>query len=65
VVTVKYNKNCDLCGLPVEIDGFILRADEGTKSFCCAGCLSIYQLFYTNNPTKENNKQTNNNNEDI
>ncbi|ESS70996.1 cation transport ATPase [Methyloglobulus morosus KoM1] len=65
MVTVKYNKNCDLCGLPVEIDGFSLEASQDTKSFCCAGCLSIYQLIYTNNPLTENKDQTNNNNEDI
>jgi len=36
---------CPLCGQPVEITGFKLQTKEGEKSFCCAGCVSIYQLL--------------------
>jgi hypothetical protein len=36
---------CDLCKQPVEIAGFFLHTKEGEKHFCCAGCLSIYQLL--------------------
>ena len=48
MVTVKYDKRCNLCGLPVEIEGFSLVVDKKALTFCCAGCLSIYQLIYTN-----------------
>lgn len=37
---------CALCGLPVQIHGFTLQSPHGEKKFCCAGCLSIYQLFH-------------------
>ncbi len=37
---------CALCGLPVKIDGFTLQSPHGEQKFCCAGCLSIYQLFH-------------------
>ncbi len=36
---------CALCGLPVEIEGFSLETVDGIKSFCCAGCLSVYSLL--------------------
>lgn len=38
-------KPCVLCGQPVEITGFSLTTSDGLQKFCCAGCLSIYQLF--------------------
>jgi len=38
-------KVCDLCGLPVETVGFILKTKEGDKAFCCEGCKGIYQLL--------------------
>ncbi len=50
---------CTLCGLLVEIDGFTLQFPEGEKKFCCAGCLSVYQLI---NPITD--KPVHNNNED-
>jgi hypothetical protein len=39
-------KACDLCGLPVEIEGFLLRTKEGDKAFCCEGCKGIYQMLH-------------------
>jgi len=42
-------KSCDLCGLPVEIDGFKLVTKEGKKDFCCEGCLGIYQMLNEEN----------------
>jgi hypothetical protein len=36
---------CTLCGLLVEIEGFAFTTEAGTQKFCCAGCLSIYQLL--------------------
>jgi ubiquitin len=39
-------KACDLCGLPVEIEGFSLRTKEGDKAFCCEGCKGIYQMLH-------------------
>jgi hypothetical protein len=46
-------ESCVLCGLPVEITGFFLTTSDGLKKFCCAGCLSIYQLF-NEDPIKPN-----------
>ncbi|MEQ1558417.1 MAG: heavy metal translocating P-type ATPase metal-binding domain-containing protein [Methyloglobulus sp.] len=46
MVTVKFVKNCDLCGQPVEIKGFSINAEKNKLMFCCAGCQSIYQLLY-------------------
>jgi hypothetical protein len=37
---------CDLCGLPVEVPGFELQTGEGTKRFCCDGCLGIYRMLH-------------------
>jgi len=42
---IKYQDTFTLCGLAVEIDGFSLTTQQGLQKFCCAGCLSIYQLF--------------------
>lgn len=39
-------KECDLCGLTVEVDGFELKTIEGGKSFCCEGCKGIYQMLH-------------------
>lgn len=36
---------CPLCGQAVKIKGFRLKTKEGNKSFCCAGCVSIYELL--------------------
>lgn len=36
---------CDLCGLPVEVSGFILNTKEGEKQFCCEGCKGIYGML--------------------
>lgn len=40
------NKQCDLCGLDVEVDGFELKTTEGDKYFCCEGCKGIYQMLH-------------------
>ncbi|MSS76106.1 MAG: metal-binding protein [Methyloglobulus sp.] len=53
MTTVKYTKNCDLCGVAVEIKGFTLTSEKGLLSFCCAGCQSIYQLIYMNRPSTD------------
>lgn len=65
MVTVKYKKNCGLCGQAVEIKGFSLVTEKGRLSFCCAGCQSIYGLIYMNNQpmaidTKTKNKSEEN-----
>lgn len=39
-------KACDLCGLTVEVPNFTLKTKEGEKSFCCEGCLGIYQMLH-------------------
>ncbi len=63
MTTVKYEKNCDLCGLAVEIKGFTLKNEKELLSFCCAGCQSIYQLIYLNRPSSDIH-QTNTNKEE-
>lgn len=45
MVDVKYPVSCDLCGQPVKIGGFTLKGPLGEFKFCCAGCLSIFQLL--------------------
>jgi hypothetical protein len=47
---VEYQDFCVLCGQPVEIAGFTLQTPGGMLKFCCAGCLSIYQLLNDSNP---------------
>ncbi len=37
--------NCTLCGLPVEIEIFCFSTEQSVQKFCCAGCLSVYQLL--------------------
>jgi hypothetical protein len=49
MVTIKHQENCTLCGLIVEIDDFLITTPEGVQMFCCAGCLSIYQLLNDDN----------------
>jgi endogenous inhibitor of DNA gyrase (YacG/DUF329 family) len=39
-------KECDLCGLTVEVEGFQLNTTEGSKQFCCEGCKGIYQMLH-------------------
>ncbi|MEQ1635630.1 MAG: heavy metal translocating P-type ATPase metal-binding domain-containing protein [Methylococcales bacterium] len=39
-------KNCDLCGLTVEVSGFDLKTKQGSQHFCCEGCKGIYQLLH-------------------
>lgn len=48
---VKYKNICVLCGQAVEIEGFSVAASQGLLKFCCAGCLSIYQLLNDNDTT--------------
>ena len=45
---------CTLCGQPVEIKGFELNTRDGMFPFCCAGCLSIYQLLNENELVTDN-----------
>ncbi|MCK9396503.1 MAG: metal-binding protein [Methylobacter sp.] len=49
MVDAKDKGPCVLCGQPVEITGFSLITGDGLQQFCCAGCLSIYQLFNEDN----------------
>ena len=39
-------KDCDLCGLAVEIAGFELNTKQGVKLFCCEGCKGIYHMLH-------------------
>ncbi|GAB4257721.1 MAG: hypothetical protein Kow0065_07150 [Methylomicrobium sp.] len=41
------NPPCALCGETVEVKGFELVTPNGRLPFCCAGCLSIYDLLNT------------------
>jgi len=43
---VENKKDCDLCGLAVEIEGFELKTLDGDKRFCCEGCKGIYQMLH-------------------
>jgi hypothetical protein len=48
---------CALCSQKVEIKGFNLVTGSGLYYFCCAGCLSIFQLLYLDSPTNQQLKQ--------
>lgn len=39
-------KECDLCGLAIEVEGFELKTTEGDKRFCCEGCKGIYHMLH-------------------
>ena len=45
---------CALCNQPVKTNGFELVTQDGTLSFCCEGCLSIYQLLNNNKLITDN-----------
>ena len=45
-MTNENKKDCDLCALPVEIQGFSLKTTEGYKTFCCEGCKGIFQMLH-------------------
>jgi hypothetical protein len=51
---------CTLCDQPVEIPGYILNTATGRLRFCCAGCLSLYQLVNKEKPTTTTTTQLNN-----
>jgi hypothetical protein len=40
---------CDLCRLPVELQGFELATKDGPKRFCCDGCMGIYRMLHEEN----------------
>lgn len=53
-------KQCDLCGLAVDVDGFELKTPEGDKQFCCEGCKGIYQMLHEDQVLSEtDNSQKN------
>jgi hypothetical protein len=54
---IEYKIACALCGLSVDIDGFQLTTVDGEKRFCCAGCLSVYQLINPDEQTHNNNEE--------
>ncbi len=41
----KIESQCELCKLPVKVEGFALAAPQGLLNFCCQGCLSVYRLL--------------------
>jgi transposase-like protein len=55
---IKQQENCALCGLAVEIEEFSLTTADGLQKFCCAGCLSIYQLLNDEQGTLNDNTET-------
>ncbi|CAG7856986.1 hypothetical protein MCAMS1_01675 [biofilm metagenome] len=63
MVTVKYPVKCDLCGQPVEIEGFSIETGQGMMAFCCAGCQSIYRLIFMSKQTDIPENNTINNEE--
>lgn len=54
-------KECDLCGLAVEVDGFELKTIEGDKKFCCEGCKGIYQMLHEEQILAETADKSDNN----
>jgi len=37
---------CDLCGLPVGRQPWMLSTGERSYVFCCEGCLGIFQMLH-------------------
>jgi hypothetical protein len=54
-------KDCDLCGLTVEVPNFTLKTKEGDKTFCCEGCLGIYQMLHEDQILDETEQASKNN----
>jgi hypothetical protein len=44
---------CDLCGLDVGAQPFVLHIREKTLQFCCEGCRGIYQMLHNIDDTPE------------
>jgi hypothetical protein len=42
---IEYEKSCALCGQQAVLESFTLNTTDRLLKFCCAGCLSIYQLL--------------------
>jgi len=61
---VEYREYCALCGQPVEIAGFTLETSDDVLKFCCAGCLSIYQLLNDKNLLSASTSSTKNEDKD-
>ncbi|MCX7066387.1 MAG: heavy metal translocating P-type ATPase metal-binding domain-containing protein [Methylococcales bacterium] len=55
--TKQHQEFCTLCGLAVEIEGFSVTTQKGHQRFCCAGCLSIYQLLNDDDIIHDDNIQ--------
>ncbi len=55
--TKQHQESCTLCGLAVEIEGFSVTTQEGLQTFCCAGCMSIYQLINDDDIIHDDNIQ--------
>ena len=53
-------KQCDLCGLDVEVEGFGLKTTEGDKRFCCEGCKGIFQMLHEDQVISELSDNENN-----
>jgi hypothetical protein len=37
---------CDLCGLDIEQDRFLILTTENILHFCCEGCQGIYRMLH-------------------
>jgi hypothetical protein len=52
MTNIEYKESCALCGQRAVLKSFTLNTPGSLLKFCCAGCLSIYQLLneYTSAP---------------
>lgn len=48
---------CDLCGLAVEVKGFKLKTQAGSKQFCCEGCKGIFQMLNEEDVLSDDSKE--------
>ena len=37
---------CDLCGLPVGLQPWVLQSATRAYAFCCEGCLGIFEMLH-------------------
>lgn len=51
--TASQGGDCALCGLPIEVEGFRLIGNQGTRRFCCEGCQGIYRILHPDEELSE------------
>jgi ribosomal protein L24E len=48
---------CDLCGLNIEQDRFLIHIPGNILHFCCEGCQGIYRILHQPEEVAEKEQQ--------